>query len=66
MSYSIDNQGDRLAQTGHSTTDLEIGEEEIRSAGQQQVTIDLTSVITEAKELYDKAMLPTFPAQQVF
>ena len=49
-----------------ASTDPETGDEQIRYAGQQQVTVDVTSVITEAKELYDKAMLPTFPAQQVF
>ena len=49
-----------------ASTDPETGDEEIRSAGEQQVTVDVTSVITEAKELYDKTMLPTFPAQQVF
>ena len=49
-----------------ASIDPETGDEEIRYAGQQQVTVDVTSVITEAKELYDKAMLPTFPAQQVF
>ena len=49
-----------------ASTEPETGYEEIRSAGQPQVTVDVTSVITETKELYDKAMLPTFPAQQVF
>ena len=49
-----------------ASTDPETGDEEIRSAGQQQVTVDVTSVITDAKELYAKAMLLTFPAQQVF
>ena len=48
-----------------ASTDPETGDEEIRSAGQQQGTVDVTSVITEAKEVYDKAMLPTFPAPQV-
>ena len=47
--------------TQHASADSETGVEEIRSAGEQQVSVDLTSVITEAKELYDKAMLPTFP-----
>ena len=32
-----------------ASTDPETGDEEIRSAGQQQVTVDVTSVITEAK-----------------
>ena len=49
-----------------ASTDPETGDEEIRSAGQQQVTVDVTSVITETKELYAKSMLLTFPAQQVF
>ena len=35
-----------------ASTDHETGGEEIRSAGQQQVTVDVTSVITEAKELW--------------
>ena len=49
-----------------ASTDPETGDEEIRSAGQQQITVDVSSVITEAKELYDKAILPILPAQQVF
>ena len=49
-----------------ASIDPETGDEEIQSAGQQQVIVDITSVITEAKEQYDRAMLLTFPAQQVF
>ena len=36
-----------------ASTDPETGDEEIRSEGQQQVTVDVTSVITESKELYN-------------
>ena len=32
-----------------ASTDPETGDEEIRSAGLQQVTVDVTSLITEAK-----------------
>ncbi len=49
-----------------ASTDPETGDEEILSEGQQQVTVDVTSVITESKELYNQAMLPTFRVQQVF
>ena len=48
-----------------ASTNPETGAEEIRYTGQQQGTVDVTSVITEAKELYDKEMLRTFSVEEV-
>ena len=42
-----------------TSADPDTYDEETRSTGQQQGTVDITPGITEAKELYDKAMLPT-------
>ena len=48
-----------------ASTEPGIGDEEIRSAGQQHDIADVASVITEAKEVYDKKMLPTFSVDEV-
>ena len=48
-----------------ASTGPETDDEDIRSADQKQVTVDVTSVITEAKLLYDKAVLPTLSVEDV-
>ena len=65
--YYIDNQGDRLSKRDTASTDPETGDEETRYTGQRQGTVDITFVITEAKQIYDihNAMLPTLYVEEL-
>ena len=48
-----------------ASTDSEIDDEETRYVGQQQGSVDIKSDITQAKELYDKTMLPILSVEEV-
>ena len=61
--HSVANQGDILAQTGPTSTDPENDDDETDQ--HKQDTVDVTSDITEAKYLFDKAMLSTFSMENV-